>query len=140
MAGLAGLALAGALLAAGRGALIEAASVEPFRVEVASPHAPAADGRWTGRVVPPELAARAVVRVDGEVRAEGHVQKDMSGAGRRSNAGHMAPVLQGMFKRTCPMEQPGTRATGSAVPRDRPSKTCPMGHSRSRWVTRRGCG
>ncbi|MCY1004999.1 hypothetical protein OV079_05310 [Nannocystis pusilla] len=94
MAGLAGLALAGALLAAGRGALIEAAAVEPFRVEVASPHAPAADGRWAGRVVPPELAARVVVRVDGEIRGgpEGHAQKDMSAA-RDDSGGHALEAM-----------------------------------------------
>lgn len=62
-AGLAGLGLAAALLVVGRWALV-AAEAEPFRVEVAAPHA-VQGGTWRGRVVPAELAERAALRVDG---------------------------------------------------------------------------
>lgn len=58
-----GLLLAAVALYSGRAALIEAAAVEPFRVEVLAPHR--ASERWTGRVVPTELAPRVRVRVDG---------------------------------------------------------------------------
>ena len=62
-AGLAGLGLASARLVVGRWALV-AAEAEPFRVEVAAPHA-VQGGTWRGRVVPAELAERAALRVDG---------------------------------------------------------------------------
>lgn len=80
MAGLAGLVLAGGLLASGRAALIEAASAPAFRVEVAAPHAVTTEGRWQGRVIPGELADRVRVRVDGVIveSSDGHVLKDMS--------------------------------------------------------------
>lgn len=64
-AALAGLALAGGALWSGRAALIEAADIEPFHVEVAAPHAAVEPGAWTGVVRPEEVAARAVVKVDG---------------------------------------------------------------------------
>ncbi|HEY8376512.1 MAG TPA: hypothetical protein VIK91_08485, partial [Nannocystis sp.] len=77
----AGLLLAGLVLAGGRAALIEAAEAPPFRVEVAAPHAVAAEGTWRGRVAPPELAERVVLRVDGEVvgtGTNGHGEANMS--------------------------------------------------------------
>lgn len=97
MAGLAGLMLAAALLAGGRAALIEAAEVEPFRVAVAAPHAPALDGRWTGEVLPPELGARARLRVDGEVVAAGGAggQASSSGHGREDMSGAALSVALG---------------------------------------------
>ncbi|MDC0675100.1 hypothetical protein [Nannocystis radixulma] len=130
MAGLAGLVLAGALLASGRRALIDAAAVEPFRVEVATPHAPAPDGRWSSRVLPPELAARAVVRVDGVVRTgpEGHGQKDMSD-GTWSIALGEAPGL-----RLIEVELP--RQGGSEVATD----AALVGPFSERWDGAPGCG
>lgn len=65
VAGLAGLVLAGAIVGAGRAVLIEAARVEPFRVEVAAPHSALAGAGWRGRVLPAEIAERAALRVDG---------------------------------------------------------------------------
>lgn len=130
MAGLAGLVLAGALLAAGRGALIEAAAIEPFRVEVASAHAPAADGRWSGRVVPPELTARTVVRVDGQVidGASGHVREDMSD-GTLSVALGDAPGLR-LIEVELPRQGGAEVATDAAL----------IGPFRERWGEGPECG
>jgi hypothetical protein len=79
MAGLAGLVLAGAALWGGSVALERAAEVEPFRVEVAAPHAVAGEARWRGQVRPETLGRRVRVSVDGrEVEgSSGQVTEDM---------------------------------------------------------------
>ncbi len=83
VAGLGGLALAGAALWSGREVLIEAADVEPFHVEVAAPHAAWSGGAWTGAVAPAELAPRVTVRLDGapvEVATGGPLAVALDGA------------------------------------------------------------
>lgn len=79
-AGLAGLVLAGAALWGSGAALRRAAEIEPFRVEVAGPHAVAREARWVGRVRPAALTGRVQVRVDGVAveGSKGHVEEGMS--------------------------------------------------------------
>lgn len=141
MAGLAGLVLAGLLLASGRQALIEAAAVEPFRVEVATPHAPALDGRWSGRVAPPELAPRAVVRVDGEVR-EGHVAGDM--AKQEGSEGHVDSDMSNGSLAIELGDAPGLRLIEVELPRQGGAEVVTdaalVGRFAERYVDSPGCG
>ncbi len=63
-----GVGLAGLMFVGSREVLQDSARSEPFRIEVATPRGVASTStglRWTGRVLPAELAPRVETRVDG---------------------------------------------------------------------------